>query len=352
MALRSTETADGRAAAQPPTRRPRRVAFILIAAVVLVAASGYFGYVAYEGSRQLVLPDDVSRDCTTPAQMGWEYEAINYDKGDDLRLASENQGHMDSCADQGTAGEEVVARDGTRLAGWYIPAATSADSAAPTVLVVHGHSDNKSAMLPWAEAVHDRYNVVIMDLRHSGRSSGTQHTLGVLEQYDVEAMLDWLVATKNPEQIAVLALWGGAAASLALARTDNRIDAFITDSVHARGATFLEEGLRTAGHPAYPATWAVLLGFRIRTGHDIRSVDPIDSLAFLGNRPLLLVHGTADLTDVPADSADVLEAEAQRLGIDVRLEYCEGAGHTEPVMVCADEYRTWVGDFLEVVREG
>jgi len=135
MALRSTETADGRAAAQPPTRRPRRVAFILIAAVVLVAASGYFGYVAYEGSRQLVLPDDVSRDCTTPAQMGWEYEAINYDKGDDLRLASENQGHMDSCADQGTAGEEVVARDGTRLAGWYIPAATSADSAAPTVLV-------------------------------------------------------------------------------------------------------------------------------------------------------------------------------------------------------------------------
>lgn len=314
--------------------------------VILVAVAAYMAYAAYEGSRLLVLPTDVSRDCTTPAQMGWDYEAINYDRAGDLRLADDNRGHMDSCTDQGSAGGEVAARDGTPLAGWYIPAAAGVDPRAPTVLIVHGHSDNKSVMLPYADTLHARYNVVVMDLRASGRSGGTQHTLGVLERYDVEAMLDWLVETKDPEHIAVLALSGGAAASLALSRADDRIDAFITDSLHAWSERFISAQAEARGYPPYPTVWATLLGFWIRTGHDIRSVDPIDSLSYIRDRPLLLIHGTADETDRPAESADLLYAEAQRLGIDVTLRYCEGAGHAEVIDTCTDAYRLWVGEFL------
>jgi pimeloyl-ACP methyl ester carboxylesterase len=313
---------------------------------LIVAATGYVGYVAVEGSRQLVLPADVSSNCTTPAQLGWTYEAINYDQADDARLASENDGHMDTCAEQGIVGTAVVSADGIRLAGWYIPAATPPDPAAPTVLIVHGHSDNKSAMLPYAEALHDRYNVVIMDLLHSGPSSGTQHTLGVLEQHDVRAMLDWLERTKDPDHIALLALSGGAAASLALSRTDDRIEAFITDSLHARSESFIARGVQEAGHPAYPGTWATLVGFWVRTGHDIRSADPVDSLPAISNRPLLLLHGSADTTDVPAESADLLYAHAQRLGMDVELRYCDSAAHAGVIETCSADYGTWVADFL------
>jgi uncharacterized protein len=313
---------------------------------LVAAATGYLGYAGVEGSRQLVLPADVSSNCTTPSQLGWAYEAINYDQADDARLASENAGHLDTCAEQGIAGTAVVSADGIRLAGWYIPAASAPDPAAPTVLIVHGHSDNKSAMLPYAEALHDRFNVVVMDLRHSGRSTGTQHTLGVLEQDDVRAMLDWLERTKDPEHIAMLALSAGAAAGLALSRTDDRIEAFVTDSVHARSESFIAQGFQEAGHPAYPGTWATLLGFWARTEHDIRSADPIDSLALISDRPLLLLHGTADATDVPAESADLLYADAQRLGMDVELQYCDGAAHAGVIDACNADYGRWVVDFL------
>lgn len=324
----------------------RRLELLLVTLALFVAATGYIGYVAVEGSRQLVLPSDVSTNCTTPAQLGWTYEAINYDQADDARLASENDGHMATCAEQGIAGTAVVSADGIRLAGWYIPAASAPDPAAPTVLIVHGHSDNKSAMLPYAEAIHDRYNVVVMDLRHSGRSTGTQHTLGVLEQYDVRAMLDWLDRTKGAEHVALLALSGGAASGLAMSRTDDRIDAFITDSLHARSELFIARGLQEAGHPAYPGTWATLLGFWARTGHDIRSADPIDSLPAISDRPLLMLHGTADATDVPAESAGLLYAEAQRLGMDVELRYCDGAVHAGVIDTCKANYGRWIADFL------
>lgn len=319
---------------------------LTVGLAALVPLAGYCAFVGSEGSNRLVNPWDVSQDCTTPAQLGWAYEAINYDIADDLRLAAANP-DMTSCASQGaTAGNEVVATDGTRLAGWYIPAAIPPDPAAPTVLIVHGHSDNKSAMLPTAAALHDRYDVVIMDLRDTGRSSGAEHTLGALEQHDVAAMLDWLVETKRPQHIAVLGVSGGAAASLALARTDDRIEALIADSVHARIQTLVEQIAENEEQPAYPGTWAILLGIWFRTGEDLREVDPIDSLAVLGDRPLLLLHGTVDTNDVPADSAELLYAEAIGLGMDVTLRYCEGAGHTDVILVCPTEYGTWVSDFL------
>lgn len=326
--------------------RSWRRGLIVIGLVGVVAFLAYMGYAAYEGSRQLVHPE-MSTHCYTPAQLGWNYEAINYDQADDARLASTNP-DMTACADQepASAGPDVASRDGTRLAGWYIPATLTPEPGAPTILLVHGLGGNKSDQLYTAETLHDRYDLVVMDLRATGRSSGTQHTVGVLEQYDVEAMLDWLVATKNPPHIAVLGVSGGAVAALALARTDSRIGALILDSVHARAETLIAQSVKSAGHPAYPATWAILLGFWLRTGHDIRNVDPIDFLPYLGDRPLLLLHGTADTTDLPAESVMLMDAEARRLGVDVTLRYCEGAEHAAVVVDCHDQYGTWVSDFL------
>lgn len=345
MARLSADTGRDTREGSAAPRRFRRVVLLIIVAL-LIASAGYTAYAGYEGSRQLVLPDH-ARICFTPPQLGWEYEAINYDKADDLRLAAENE-EMGNCADQGTAGGEVVAPDGTRLAGWYIPAARAPARNAPTVLVVHGTAGNKSDMLywGWVAPLHEHYDVVIMDLRDTGRSGGSQHTGGVLEQDDVGAMVNWLETAKDPAHVAVLGLSGGAAAVLARARTDDRIDALILDGVHARAESLIAALTRRAGHPAYPATWAILLGFWLRTGYDMRSVDPIDSLASLDDQPLLLLHGTADTTDIPAESAELMYREARRLGLDVTLEYCEGAEHAQVVTVCAAEYERWVLAFL------
>ncbi|HEX6474831.1 MAG TPA: hypothetical protein VF114_07065 [Candidatus Limnocylindria bacterium] len=142
-------------------RRMRWIA-ILLGVLVVVGAIGYMGYVGYEGSRQMVSVDELrSRDCRTPdVQFGWAYEAINYDIADDDALKAANP-DMTDCASQGAkAGDEVVTKDGIRIAGWYVPAANGIGPTGPTVVLMHGFTDNKSGILPYGVGLHDDFNLV------------------------------------------------------------------------------------------------------------------------------------------------------------------------------------------------
>ena len=340
------------AAAGHPARTQHRVlrrVATAVVALVVIAFLGYFVLVGIAASDMLVRAYE-SRNCETPmGAYGWTYEAINYDIALDASGACPIGGRA--------AGDEVVAADGTRLAGWFIPAAAP-DPTRPVLLLLHGHDANKSEMLPIAAALHDRYDLVVMDLRATGYSGGSQQTMGVLEQQDVVAMLDWLVETRNPEHVAAVAVSGGAAAALAAARRDERIEAVVADSMHARIVTLIEQEVDRSeeygiSHPRYPGAWAAQLGIWVRTrGLDLTTADPLDSLADLGNRPLLLLHGTADDEDVAADSVELNYPEAVRLGVPVELRYCEGAGHAGVVETCADEYGAWVSEFLDAAFGG
>src|SRR3990170_2511298 len=103
-------------------------------AAVLVALVTYFGYIAYEGSRQLADSPSDSADCRTPALMGWAYEEINYDIGTDAALEAEAD--PTACAAQaGTPGDAVTGPRGVALAGWYVPAANGIGPGGPTVIL-------------------------------------------------------------------------------------------------------------------------------------------------------------------------------------------------------------------------
>ena len=162
----------------------RIVTWLLVIAVV--AGIGYTAYVGYEGSRMMVSVDDGrSRDCQTPDVLfGWEYEAINYDIADDAALKAANP-DMSDCSSQGAkAGTDVVTTDGVQIAGWYVPAANGVGPTGPTVVLMHGFSGNKSGILPYAVGLHDDFNLVAIDQRNEGRSTGDETTAGVLEQND------------------------------------------------------------------------------------------------------------------------------------------------------------------------
>jgi pimeloyl-ACP methyl ester carboxylesterase len=328
-----------------------------IAAIALVALAVYTVYVGFEGSSQLLAVDDergVKRYCFTPEMYaGWEYEAVNYDIALDATLPGDTDadGAWDDedCGDlRGTAEDEITTADGIRVAAWYIPAANGVGPTAPTILLAHGNPANKSDMLRYAQYLHADYNVVIPDLRNSGRSSGQMSTTGVLEHQEIHALLDWLVATKHPEHIGALGDSGGAATILMAARSDDRIEAFVTDSAHAKLASAIGGTLAMASppHPPYPGTWAIQVGYWIRTGHWATEADPIDSVAALGNRPYLILHGSADRNNLPEVSAELLHAEALAEGVPVTLAYCEGATHGKLTSTCADRYAGWVLPFF------
>ena len=337
-------------------RRVRRL-LVFAAAAVVVAVVGVLAYVASEGSGTIVYGDAVPHGCATPAVMGWAYEAINYDIALDARLPVDNPDWLTDCPKRGagTAGTEVVSSDGVRLAGWYIQSGDKDPPTAPTVVIVHGWGVSKSDTLRYAATMHDQYNLMLIDTRASGRSSGDMMTFGVRESLDLKAMLDWLVRTKHPSAIAVFGDSGGAAAAAKLARTDRRIQALILESAHARPENPVEQRagreavarLGLAAPPPSVTAWAILVGVWLRSGAWPGDAAPIDAIQDLGSRPLAIIYGTADDEDLPDKNALVLFSAARAAGVPVEIHACPGATHGKVVDSCPNEYRTWVESFLE-----
>ena len=322
-----------------------------IAAVVVafLALAGFTGYVGTVGSAEVVTPSAPSTGCGTPGtRYGWQYEAINYDKADDLRLASANPDLLD-CSSQGTtAGHDVLSPDGVPIAGWYIPAASGIGPTGPTVLIVHGGKTNKSGVLKYAPPFHATFNLVLLDLRNSGRSGTAASTWGLREQGDLRAMIDWLVRTKSPAWIGVMGNSNGGAAALAEAGTDPRVRAMVLDSMHATVTAQLGSVLESENSlPAWPGSWAIVTGASLRIGADITTVDPIRTIARVGRRPVLLIHGSADLVDRPTESAERNFHVALEAGVPVGLQVCPGAGHGTVIDVCPQEWARWAVSFMD-----
>ncbi|MGZ8562785.1 MAG: alpha/beta hydrolase [Candidatus Limnocylindria bacterium] len=334
---------------QPLTRRSRvaqRVTFLF--AALLLALVAYFGYLGFEGSRQFTEAPTPSTDCRTPATMGWDYEAVNYDQSSDLALADEPD-PTNCTARSAPAGDEVIGPGEVGLAAWYIPAGSGAGPSAPTVVLVHGWGSSKHDMLDRAAVLHDAYHLLIPDLRNHGQSGDAQTTQGLQEAADLRAMIDWLVTAKAPTAIAVLGVSMGGAAALAEANQDERIAGVIVESTHATLANAIQARLERAGYPlSLPGSWAILLGSLMRTGLDASSVDPVLGVQRMDGRPIQLVYGAADDTIGPHDATDLEEA-AHEAGSAVDLAVCEGAAHAETLQVCPEAWSGAVLGFLERV---
>lgn len=333
-----------------PVRRPvgrwARRLVIAVVAIALLGLGGFVGYAAAVGPDAILHPA-LRADCRTPAQLGWPYEAINYDLADDATLAAANS-DMAKCATQGApAGREVVAADGVPIAGWYIPAATGSDPTATTVVLVHGWGDNKSGLLKYAAPLRETFNVVAFDLRNGGRSGLKNTTFGLDERLDLRAVIDWLERVKHPAHIAVMGNSMGGGTALIAAAEDPRIEAVILDSTHATMSELLNRRMDVDEHlPAVPTTWAVMTSMRLRYGINLDQADPVNYVAALGKRPLLIIHGTADRNDVPAQSADVNAARARASGVSVEVRMCQGGSHGALVEACPSDWASWTKTFI------
>jgi pimeloyl-ACP methyl ester carboxylesterase len=323
----------------------------IFSGLMLIVAIAYFGYMGWQGSEELVHPPHPNAACYTPGTLGWAYEAINYDRAsdDDLLARGDDLAHCSAPGE--VAGSEVVTSDGIRIAGWWIPAAESGPDG-PTVVIVHGYGDNKSGMLEYATFLHDRYNLVLFDLRNSGQSTGTLTTQGSQEQRDLAAILDWVVGVKRPAQLVVFGQSMGGHTAVNVVAEDPRVEALILDSTHDRLSTAMVARIGNAGYPLGEVGYlAVALGSWVRSGENVLASDPIDAVVRLGSRPVLLLQGGSD-RDVPPSSADRIAAAATAAGVDLDLQVCEGADHGRLDETCPDDYGRWLNDFLERVLTG
>lgn len=220
------------------------------------------------------------RPVVTPASFsGWGYEAVNF-----------------------------PAADGSRVSGYFIPAArpgrggvVRADWGTTTVIVAHGFGGNKgSALVMSRELVPAGFNVLSIDLRGHGESGGQLSTFGVRESADVLGAVQWLKTQKKEEAERVV----GVGDSLGAA-------ALLTAAVKPGGEAIEALALMgTYGDLGSLATSLTLerfpgpLGFLLRNvavpvaevhaGTPLRSYRPAEEIGELWPRPVLVIHATKD----------------------------------------------------------
>jgi uncharacterized protein len=200
-----------------------------------------------------------------------------------------------SPADEGLPYRDVTvtARDGTRLAGWYVPSRNGA-----AVVVLHGSGSSRLNILDHVGVLgRAGYGVMALDARGHGASDGEPMDVGWLAHVDIEAGVSFLARQRDvdPGRIGVVGISLGGTGALTAAAEDPRIAAVVAEGVAVTS---------TADAVTLPVDrwWIVPFYWMASTGADLLSpADPPpameDAAARMAPRPLLLISGrSADET--------------------------------------------------------
>lgn len=200
----------------------------------------------------------------------------------------------------GTPVEEVwfTARDGTRLHGWFLPAAGPARG---TVVHFHGNAQNLTGHVPlvsWLPAAG--YHVLTFDYRGYGRSDGAPSREGLFQ--DAQAALGWARSRRGVDPTRLLVLGQSLGGAVALAALGEGGAAGVR-GIAVEGTFADYEEMAHAASGGCPLTWP-FVWLLVSGAHE-----PVDSLERLEGIPLLVIHGDADAV-VPLEQGRAVYAAA------------------------------------------
>jgi dipeptidyl aminopeptidase/acylaminoacyl peptidase len=237
----------------------------------------------------------------------------------------------------------VRSRDGTSLAAWWVPGPRP-DS--PAVVVVHGVGSCKRdpvILLPAGMLHRNGFAVLLVDLGDQGESAARDGRItgGVRERFDVLGAWDWLRATGlAADRIGLFGESNGAATVLQATATEPLVAAVWSDSSYADPWTAVREEVRRHGFPDLFVPGAVVWG--LLHGIDLDRARPIDAMAAIGSRPVMLVHGALDtrfdVHHVRDLAAALVAARGEARGPDFGPWIVPGAEHLRSSYVAAPEY--------------
>jgi fermentation-respiration switch protein FrsA (DUF1100 family) len=221
---------------------------------------------------------------------------------------------------------QFKARDGTPLAGWWIPAPADAVPRG-TLILCHGLSGSMDHDTRHVPALHGAgFNVLMFDFRAHGRSGGRWVTLGMFEIDDLLGAADYLWAAYGIKRPGVFGFsMGGVTALIAAAAAPDKFGPLACDSPFALLKNTLARWLMRFGVP-YVFGWQyiawTLFAVTTVTRGRIDQVDPILWTPHVVN-PVLVIHGGADRLVPPREVRAMVEVSA---GPVERWEV-PGAGH-------------------------
>jgi len=237
-------------------------------------------------------------------------------------------------------------RTGTGLIGWHI---------APTevnisVILCHGVWTNHYEMETRAQGLADRgFGVFVFDFSGSGESGGSTTSLGTRETQDLLGAIDFLETNSEESMFVVLGNSMGGAVGIMAAACDQRIKAVVADSAFATVEDNVPFAFRAiTGLPAYPFQTPIVRVSEFIANAKISLLRPVDEIARISPRPVMLIQGSQDQIVDPRD-AELLYQAANN---PKALWRVENAGHVESFDLDPNAYLDKVdGFFREAVFE-
>lgn len=230
-------------------------------------------------------------------------------------------------------------RDGTPLAGWWVPHPHPRGVA----VLCHGYVANRCEVLGVAIELHRMgLSCLLFDFRAHGESGGRSTTIGVREVQDALGAVDFAVRFGLPVLLFGSSM-GGAVAIMAAAR-DPRVSAVIADSAYANlsdaANKWWEAGFgRVIGKLCRPVKYLAML----LTRTSLSQAQPVREIGKIAPRPVLLIHGDRDHL-VPVEHAYALY---QAAGEPRTLWIANGSGHVQARVDQPENYYAQIAAFIE-----
>ena len=235
----------------------------------------------------------------------------------------------------------ISSHDGLKLSGYYL----SADSK-NTLILMHGyHADALYEFCPLLKFYYELgYNLLLPDQRAHGKSEGKYLSFGILERQDVRCWAEYITKEFTPDNIFLSGIsMGGAtvlmSSTLPLPQTVRGIIAdcpFADPSLQFRYSLAQKTKLRGSLFLYLCGIWS-----RVLAGWHFTDFSPTDLVT--AKLPLLLLHGTADLTVPHSMSAPVSEY----YGGECEILLFDNCPHAYASVFDSEKYHRAVTEFLQ-----
>jgi len=240
--------------------------------------------------------------------------------------------------DYGISSERITLAtdDSLSIAAWR----TRADNTKGTVIILSGiQNPSVTAFFGYAKMLADNgWDSLLIEMRARSESEGDEIGFGMTEWLDVKAGVDFLSNDTDVKDLPIVTMgtsMGGGTVIIAAGELPE-IDAVISMSAYSSFSDLFVDYMEMSGVPRAIGVMDtpfvnMYLGFHF--GFDALNYSPINGIAKLGERPILMMHSTED-TQVPYSHFETLLKEANQSNIDVSTFIREGDEH----FICYEQF--------------
>ena len=244
----------------------------------------------------------------------------------------------------------INSRDGLLLSGKYY----HKNDGGPLHILFHGYRSRAEYDMSGIayECMSLSHNVLLVDQRAHGESSGKTISFGIKERED---LLSWCVYAKNRFGDGVkIFIWGvsmGAATvlmSLDLPLPDNVIGA-VVDCPYSAPSGIINHVGKKIHAPMFLLFPFVRLGAMLFGSFRLGKISAENSL-LKAEVPVLLIHGEKD-GFVPCEMSEKMAKSAKNANVDLRFLKVENATHAMNYLENPEKYRKAVFEFIMEILE-